>query len=275
MEMDRFEASDGVGLAYRIDDFTPPWQQADWMVLLHPAMGTSARWFSWMPRLCSRYRVARLDLRGHGQSDVPGEEEPLTLARLVEDVSEFLDHIDAERAHFVGNSAGGYLSQRMAIEQPERVRSIALYGSTPGLRNSGARAWLPQIAQKGLRGFFAETIDDRMPRHLCDAELVEWYLDVISQNDPGYIGRFVTLMSDHEWSDELHLIRCPTLVVIPGGGRISPLDAYAAMGERIPDVDVRIYDDAPHTICDVMPERCIDDLLDFLDRVSARHTAAG
>src|SRR5512135_2838418 len=151
--MQMFTASDGLALAYYVDDFTDPWKKAPTLLLLHAAMGSARRYFAWVPYLARDWHVVRLDLRGHGKSQVPPAEQPLTLDRLVGDVVELLDHLGVERAHIVGNSAGGYLGQQLAMNAPERVRSLALYGSTPGLKNSQAPSWVPQIAAKGLRGF--------------------------------------------------------------------------------------------------------------------------
>src|SRR5690348_2062102 len=60
-----FQTSDGVRLAYRIDDFTDPWTTAPIVLLLHAAMGSSKRWYAAVPSLARYYRVVRLDLRGH------------------------------------------------------------------------------------------------------------------------------------------------------------------------------------------------------------------
>src|SRR4029078_1203735 len=58
---------------------------------------------------------------------------------------------------------GAYLGQQLPMTAPSRVRSLALYGSTPGLKNSQAPSWIPQIQAKGLRGFLAETIRAPLP----------------------------------------------------------------------------------------------------------------
>jgi 3-oxoadipate enol-lactonase len=63
-----FAAADGMKLAYYVDDFTEPWRTPDTLLLLHAAMGSSLRWFNWVPTLSRRYRIVRLDLRGHGNS---------------------------------------------------------------------------------------------------------------------------------------------------------------------------------------------------------------
>jgi pimeloyl-ACP methyl ester carboxylesterase len=262
--MNTFTTSDGLSLTYYIDDFTNPWAKAPTMLLLHAAMGSARRYFGWVPHLCRAYRVVRLDLRGHGASQVPPADQALTLERLVADVVELIDHLGLTAVHVVGNSAGGYLGQQLAMTRPERVTSLSLYGSTPGLKNSQAPSWIPQIQAKGMRGFLAETIRDRLPRD-ADPGLVEWFLDEAAKNDPAYIGKFVLLMASYDWSGEVDRIACPTMVVIPGAETVGSLDNYAAF-RRLKDVEFKVYDGLPHNICDAVPDRCAADLRDFLDR---------
>ena len=264
--MEIFNASDGMQLAYYIDDFTEPWKEAPILLLLHAAMGSARRYYAWVPPLCPHYRVVRMDLRGHGRSQVPPADHELTLERLVGDVTELMDHLGCARAHIVGNSAGGYLGQQLAMNHGGRVRSLMLFGSTPGLKNSQAPSWIPQIQTKGLRTFLAETIADRLPLDKVDPGLVEWFLDEAAKNNPAYIGKFVLLMARYDWSDQLHRVTCPTLVVVPGAEPIGSTANYEPFRRHIKDVDMRVYDGAPHNICDAFPDRCVGDVLDFLGR---------
>jgi 3-oxoadipate enol-lactonase len=263
--MNSFVASDGIRLAYTIDDFTDPWKDAPVLVLLHAAMGSARRYYAWVPLLARRYRVVRLDLRGHGASQIPPSERALTLQRLVADVAELLDHLGCDSAHIVGNSAGGYLGQQLAMTQSERVRSLLLFASTPGLKKSQAPSWIPQIQAKGLRAFLAETIAERLPLDEVDPGLVDWFLDEAARNDPAYIARFVLLMASYDWSEEVERIRCPTLIVVPGAEPIGSTAKYQPF-RRLRDVEMRVYEGAPHNICDAFPERCAAEVLDFLSR---------
>jgi 3-oxoadipate enol-lactonase len=261
-----FSASDGVQLAYYIDDFADPWKNAPILLLLHAAMGSSRRYYAWVPLLSRHYRVVRMDLRGHGYSQVPAAEPALTLERLVRDVAELMDHLGCASAHIVGNSAGGYLAQQLAMTEGGRVRSLMLFGSTPGLKNSQAPSWIPQIEAKGLRTFLAETITDRLPLDRVDPGLVEWFLDEAAKNDPAYIGKFVLLMARYDWSNQLGHITCPTMVVVPGAEPIGSTANYEPFRRHVRDVEMRVYEGAPHNICDAFPERCAGDVLDFLTR---------
>jgi 3-oxoadipate enol-lactonase len=264
--VDNFRASDGVRLGYCIDDFSDPWKNAPILLLLHAAMGSARRYYAWVPQLSRHYRVVRMDLRGHGSSEIPPADRELTLDRLVRDVLELMDHLGRASAHIVGNSAGGYLGQQMAMNHGERVRSLMLFGSTPGLKNSQAPSWIPQIQARGMRAFLAETIADRLPLDQVDPGLVEWFLDEAAKNDPAFIGRFVLLMASYDWSDQLHRIQCPTLVVVPGAEPIGSTANYEPFRRLVKDVEMRVYDGAPHNICDAFPDRCTGDVLDFLQR---------
>jgi pimeloyl-ACP methyl ester carboxylesterase len=207
-----------------------------------------------------------MDLRGHGNSQVPPADREFALDRLVGDVVELMDHLGCASAHIVGNSAGGYLGQQLAMNHGERVRSLMLFGSTPGLKNSQAPSWIPQIERKGLRTFLAETIADRLPLDQVDPGLVDWFLDEAAKNDPAYIGKFVLLMARYDWSDQLGRITCPTLVVVPGAETIGSTANYAPFRRQMKDVEMRVYEGARHNICDAFPDRCAGDVLDFLGR---------
>ena len=260
-----FSTSDQTVLAYTVDDFTDPWRDAPILLLLHAAMGSSRRWYAAVPALARHYRVVRMDLRGHGESEVPPPDVPLTMDRLVQDVRDLLHHLGAGRVHIVGNSAGGYIAQNLAMQSPELVRSLVLFGSTPGLKESQAHTWLPRVAREGLRPFLAATIADRFPPG-HDPGHVQWFLDEAAKNDPAWIGRFVGLMTTLWWMDELHRIQCPALLVAPGAETVGHGDNYEKMRARIPDAELITYPGLPHNICDIVPDRCAADVLAFLQR---------
>jgi 3-oxoadipate enol-lactonase len=261
--MHNFITRDGQRLAYHVDDFTDPWRRPETIVLLHAAMGNSQRWFKWVPALARRYRVVRLDLRGHGASQIPKAEEGFSLQHLVDDVVELLAQIRCDRVHVVGNSAGGYVAQQLAIQHPERVKTLALFGATPGLKNSHAPTWLPKIQQVGLKKFLADTIDERFDAN-AEPELVQWFIEQAGSNDPQFIGRFVSHMCTHYFMDELPKISCPTLIVAAGKESIGQASAYEEMHKRIPESQVVYYDTSAHNICDGYADRCVADLLAFL-----------
>jgi len=258
------KTGDGERIAYYVDDFTDPWKSPPVLIMLHSLMGHSGRFYSMVPPFLPYFRVVRMDMRGHGGSSRPEEGKPLTLERLTADVSELMDHLEIATAHVVGNSAGGYLAQKLAITSPERVKSLCLFGSTPGLKRSGAAGWLPQIAAKGLRPFLAETIADRFPVDREEPAKIEWFLDECARNSTGHIVNSLKLFTSLDWSDELGKISCPTMIVAGGGETVGAADHYVQMSGRIAGSTLVYYPGLPHNICDIVPERCSSDVLRFL-----------
>src|SRR5215469_17569282 len=194
-------------------------------------MGNSRRWFQWVPQLARKYRVVRLDLRGHGNSEIPKPTDDFSLSLLVSDALALLDLVGAPSAHVVGNSAGGYVSQQLAINHPTRVKSLALFGSTPGLKHSHAPTWIPKIKEIGLKQFLADTIDERFDSS-ADPDLVKWFIEQASSNDPAFIARFVLHMSSHDFMNEIAAIKAPTLIVAAAKEKIGHASAYQEMKER-------------------------------------------
>ncbi|MET8867791.1 alpha/beta fold hydrolase [Nonomuraea sp. NPDC004580] len=77
-------------------------------------------------------RVIRYDHRDTGMSDtVDFEKTPYTWDDIKDDVYRVMDAHGLDSAHLVCHSAGGLLGQYIAVEAPERVRSLTVIGSSP------------------------------------------------------------------------------------------------------------------------------------------------
>jgi 3-oxoadipate enol-lactonase len=266
-EPQSFTAGDGLTLRYVVDDFTDPWRKPETLVLLHAAMGSARRFYAWVPHLARHFRVVRPDLRGHGRSDIPGPSE-LSLERLGQDVVEIMDHLGCRAAHVAGSSAGGVIALQAALTAPERVRSLGLFATLPGLKVSAHKtdygAWIAGIRADGVRAFLARTIADRFKLDAVEPGFVEWFLDEAARNDVELLARFVPLMAGADLSGRLGEIRCPTLAVVPGSDPIHRMDEYELLRRGLRDCRFVVYDGLPHNITDAVPDRCAAELRDFL-----------
>lgn len=85
------------------------------IVLLHGVCHRGHAWDPVVPLLADRYRLVVVDLPGHGNSpDLPLDGDPLEY--MVDQLTTLLDSVlePGERAHFAGNSLGGFLALEMA-----------------------------------------------------------------------------------------------------------------------------------------------------------------
>jgi pimeloyl-ACP methyl ester carboxylesterase len=263
--MESFKTSDGLQLRYVIDDYTDPWRKKDTLVMSHAAMGSSRRFYAWVPHLARDFRVVRMDMRGHGESDAPNADQ-IDFERIGRDLVELLDHLEIESAHLAGSSAGGIISQSVAIRYPQRVKTLASFAATPGMKNGKADhgSWVTRIGQNGIGTFLRETIADRIALDQVDPAFVDWFIAEATRTNVPALARFVPMMVRIDLVPELHKIRCPVLVVVPGADPIHPVDDYLLIKRQIPDCEFVVYEGLPHNITDAVPDRCAEELKRFL-----------
>ncbi len=87
-------------------------------------------WQGLRAALRERWDVVVFDNRGTGRSDKPAG--PYTMAMLADDAANLMQAAGIARAHVLGHSMGGYISLTLALRHPQRVRSLALIGTSPG-----------------------------------------------------------------------------------------------------------------------------------------------
>ncbi|MEV4399140.1 alpha/beta fold hydrolase [Nonomuraea sp. NPDC049607] len=100
-------------------------------------MGSMSQGILWPDEFVGRLtagdrRVIRYDHRDTGMSDtVDFAAEPYTWDDIKGDVYRVMDAHGLRSAHLVGHSAGGLLAQLIAVERPERVRSLTVIAASP------------------------------------------------------------------------------------------------------------------------------------------------
>jgi pimeloyl-ACP methyl ester carboxylesterase len=126
------------------------------IVLIH---GAGNSMLSWDEEFCERLAtgdrfVIRYDSRDAGRSVTyePGNPQ-YTVRDLVADAVGLLDHFGLASAHFVGMSGGAAIAQLLALDHPDRVASLTLASSTPGIPGEET-ADLPGVSGE-LKTFFA------------------------------------------------------------------------------------------------------------------------
>ena len=132
-------SADGVALAYQDSGQT----DGPAVVLCH-GLGADGRQFAADAAFFAArgYRVLVPDVRGHGQSGAPAgrNAHDFTIPRLAADMTAILDHAGAERVHWVGNSLGGIVALELLARSPERLQSLATFGTAYALKLPPAAA---------------------------------------------------------------------------------------------------------------------------------------
>lgn len=108
--------------------------QGQTVVLLHGIFAEKDHWVDFARALGGHYRIIVPDLPGYGGS-TRLENEPYDYAVQTQRLAALLDALGVERAHLAGSSMGGTLAALLALQQPQRVDSVAFIGAPHGIHS--------------------------------------------------------------------------------------------------------------------------------------------
>ncbi|HMK54001.1 MAG TPA: alpha/beta fold hydrolase [Methanobacteriaceae archaeon] len=97
------------------------------LVLIHGLGSDHTIWDGLIPLLNDYYHVLAPDIRGSGQSSKTAG--PYSVELFSHDIFKFLETLDIDQAHFIGHSMGGAILLQLALDHPEKVRSLTLISS--------------------------------------------------------------------------------------------------------------------------------------------------
>jgi len=247
------------------------------LVLTHAAF-VDSRMFDavWEP-LADHFRVIRYDMRGFGKSSPTTG--PLTRR---DDLDRLLSALNVTEAHLVGCSLGGEISLDLALEQPRRVKSLTLVGSTPGgfqMQGQPPR-YLMEMFTACQNGDFDQANDlqiriyidgeHREPEQV-DPALREKALEMnripVTQNTFFIADMQPANPLDPPAITRLESVTCPTWVVAGALDNSEILRAADEMAKRIPDARKTIIESTAHVPSYEQPNMFVKLLLEFLSGV--------
>jgi non-heme chloroperoxidase len=231
-------------------------------------------WFSYsrvLPLLSPEYHAFVPDQRGHGDSDKP--QCCYTADDYAADVDAFMEAVGIEKATLVGDSSGGLIAQRVALDYPHRVSRLVLIGSPTTLVNNAA-----------VREFGKEILALEDP--LSPEFVWEFVLGMIHHLVPeGFLERAVTeslKVPARVWRDyyegvvltvddtaRLGEIGAPTLILWGEQDALLPREEQEWRAAAIPDATLKVYPEIGHLAHWVRPEWVVRDLDAFMKETAA------
>jgi pimeloyl-ACP methyl ester carboxylesterase len=263
----------GVPMAYEVAGDGDP------MMLV---AGTGYPGATWSPELLDRltphHTVVTFDHRGTGAT--PSTPERYSTRGFAADALGLLDALDLPATHVVGHSMGGRVGQWMALDRPDRVRSLVLAASGPGewrvdrpvTRGVPLHTAVAMI-ERGYEQYMATHIADTFftPEYVAqDPDRVAWLVRAFWEHRPSLTDylRHVIARQEHQTADRLSEIRMPSLVLIGDrdthqGGTGVHWEQSAYLADHLPDVERVVVPDASHGYFWQVPARSASILLDW------------
>ena len=199
------------------------------VVLHHPLATNLSIWDELTAALEPRYRVVRMDARGHGQTEAP--KGAYTFDVLAADVVALMDHLGIDKARFLGLSMGGMVGQYLGLQYPDRFHSLCLASTTSAVPADALPIWDQRIQAIEASGTTKTIVDGQLPRWVTPPafttkpDLVARLRQMIEMTSAvGYVG-WCHAIRGLNVTDRLKEIRLPTLVIV---GELDPATPPAA-----------------------------------------------
>lgn len=241
------------------------------VVLHHPLATNLTTWDELTADLSPRYRVIRLDARGHGQSDAPTG--PYVFETLAADVVRLMDHLGIKRAHFLGLSMGGMVGQYLGLLHADRLSSLMLVSTTSRLPPEAAALWEQRIAATRAGGMTSQ-VEGALarwvsPTGLKNPSLVARMSKMIEATPvEGYLG-WCNAIRTLNVTDRLKAIKVPTRVIVGEIDPATPVAAARVIHENIPGSELSIVPGVSHMLQNEDPAGFTKQVTPFLDRYAS------
>ena len=124
--------------------------QGEAVIMLHGTSGHLEAFIRNVPALSSRYACHAVDMMGHGYTE--GPDEPYRIPGYVAHLIDYLDAAGIERAHFIGESLGGWVAARLAVDHPDRVGKLILVAPGGTVANPAVMERIKTSTRAAVRG---------------------------------------------------------------------------------------------------------------------------
>jgi pimeloyl-ACP methyl ester carboxylesterase len=190
--------------------------------------------------LAEHFRVILFDRRGVGLSERLRARG--TPAALAADIAAILAHAGVPRAWIFGSSEGGLGAMRLAIDHPDRVQGLCLFGSLARGSAAPDYPWaLPASAydvwlQRLIAGWGGPVgIETFAPSQKDDPALRAWWARIVRHAaSPGGLETILGGLRDADMRADLDRIGVPTMVMHRRGDRAVRFEAGAHLAQNIP-----------------------------------------
>jgi pimeloyl-ACP methyl ester carboxylesterase len=189
------------------------------IVFLHAFPLNRTMWAAQEHALSPQFRIITLDLRGHGESDAPLWR--YTLDQSADDVRALLDHLEIQRALFVGLSMGGYILFAFYRKYAARVKGLILADTKAQADTEEGKNGRFQLAQIAYEKGPSAIADVMIPKLLSPATiqtnpaLVQQVRAMIEGNQiSGITGDLMAMAERTDSVSLLSQITCPTQIIV-------------------------------------------------------------
>lgn len=210
-------------------------------------------------------------------------EAPYLLSDMADDAAAVMDALDLDTAHIVGASMGGMIAQCVALQHPDRVRSMTSIMSTtgePGLPPAKPEAMAallepaPDQARETLVRRFMRTFRTiGSPGYPATDEELRATAEAVvdrSVHPAGFLRQLAAIMASPPRHEALAAIRTPSLVLHGADDPLVPVEAGKATARAIPGAKLVVVPGMGHDFSAALTPVYVREIGAFVTSVEGR-----
>ncbi|HEU4360653.1 MAG TPA: alpha/beta hydrolase [Mycobacterium sp.] len=226
------------------------------LVLLHGSGGHAEAYVRNLAAHAPHFATWSIDMLGHGYTDKPGH--PLEISHYVTHLMAVLDAIGAERASISGESLGGWVAARAAIDHAGRIDRLVLNTAGGSQADREVMKRIITLSMAAAENPSWETVAARIKWLMADKS--KDYDDIVASRQqiyrqPGFVDamRDIMALQDPEirarnllGPAEYAAITAPTLVVWTSDDPTADLAEGKRIASMIPDARFEVLPGCGH-----------------------------
>lgn len=243
------------------------------LILLHANPGDSRDYDAVIATLAQHHRVIALDWPGYGNSQMPEQPSEVGHLRFYQALLAVLDQLNPGPAILIGNSVGGNVAARLAMNEPGRVAGLILVspgGFTPHnaitrlfCRFMGSRFALSPGRWAGL------LLRHKNPQ---TRSMLDRAATLYRQSDRLQLNRALWrsfVLPEHDLRPQAHAIHCPVLLLFGRHDIAIPATKDGVEAQRLLPAAEFHATASGHALFAEQPELFLRYALPFLQRVAS------
>ena len=196
------------------------------IVFVHGSGGDRDDWRGQLDGVADAVNTVAVELPGHGRSEPPGETSVEAYTRWVTDLIEALG---LRQVMLVGNSLGGAIALRLAVDPPDWLKAIGIVGS-------GARLKVMPAVLEGLKTEPEKTLEmfsDFAVSPFAPEDVRNAVVEKFRKGSAVTIHGDLSACNDFDIMDRLRGITVPTWIIVGEDDRLTPVKYAEFLHERI------------------------------------------
>ncbi|RAP53006.1 MAG: hypothetical protein BZ138_01950 [Methanosphaera sp. rholeuAM270] len=221
------------------------------LLFIHGLSDNLLYWNILAAHLRDDYQIIRIDLRGHGSTDLGTDK--ISIGLFVNDLKKLLDELNIKKVDLIGFSLGGAIALDFSIKYPDMVSSIVLMSSFAKSDDYLTDVFIQ--LKNALKAGFETYYDLILPLILCPEVIndnkseLEYIKKAASKtaNTGAYI-KAIDACLDFNVENELSVIDVPVLILAGRYDGISLLDSQMNLQKKIANSRLFIFDNVKHNL---------------------------